>query len=96
MSWEQKKSIVIQILIKMKPYRDIADGLLILIESQYVTDEIIDTLISLIYKSMSSIEDITSTQKMQQAITVLNTIKEQEQQSQQQDIQEAENLLSQI
>jgi hypothetical protein len=80
----------------MKPYRDIADGLLILIESQYVTDEIIDTLISLIYKSMSSIEDITSTQKMQQAITVLNTIKEQEQQSQQQDIQEAENLLSQI
>jgi hypothetical protein len=51
-----KKQLVIQILTRLKSYRNLADGLLTLVESSYVEKGTIDGLIMLISESLQTMK----------------------------------------
>ena len=50
----QRKELIIKVLEKMQWHRDIAQDLLVIVKSSYCTDEILDSLINLISKSIKS------------------------------------------
>jgi len=53
---DQKKEIVIKILERLQWYRDMAADLLVIVESSYCTDEILDSLINIMDKSMKTVK----------------------------------------
>ena len=53
---EIKKQLLIKVLTKLKPYRNLAEGILALIESSYVDNQTIDGIIRLINQSMKRVK----------------------------------------
>jgi hypothetical protein len=39
---EKKKKLIIKVLTKLKPYRNLAEGILALVESSFCTDKTLD------------------------------------------------------
>ena len=52
-----KKIIIQQLLEKLIPHRDLAEGLLLIVQSQEITDEIVDSLIAIFTESIKIIND---------------------------------------
>ena len=52
-----KKIIIQQLLEKLIPHRDLAAGLLLIVRSQEITDEIVDGLIVIFTESIETIND---------------------------------------
>ncbi|MEI8009497.1 MAG: hypothetical protein WCI00_09425 [bacterium] len=53
---EIKKQLLIKVLTKLKPYRDLAEGILALVESSYVDNQAIDGIIRLINQSIKTVK----------------------------------------
>ena len=54
---QQKKQLLIKILTKLKPHRDLADGILALVESGYADEQAIDGVIHVIANSVKMIQN---------------------------------------
>lgn len=53
---EQKKALLIKILTKLNPYRNLAEGILALLQSSYIDDKAIDGVITIISQSIKSVK----------------------------------------
>lgn len=77
---EQKKKLLIKVLKKLKPYRNLADGFLALLESEYVTDEIVDKLIGALQDATDQVNKENEKEKMNKGLKLMKKIKNREDQ----------------
>lgn len=72
---EQKKQLLIKVLEKLKPYWDLAEGILALIESTYADEKLFDWIIHVINTSIKTVKNKTNRQKMQKWLEKIQEIK---------------------
>lgn len=77
---EQKKELLIKVLKKLQPQRDMAEGFLALIESEYITDNIMNMLISTLQESIEAIKGDSEKEKFKKGLKLIRKIKNQEEQ----------------
>lgn len=75
---EQKKKLIIKVLTKLKPYRNLAEGILALVESSYVDEKTIDGILSLINQSIKSVKNNKSKIKLEKSLEIIQKIHHQE------------------
>lgn len=54
---EQKKELLIKVLKKLQPYRDMTEGILALMESSYIDEKTIDAVIHTISQSIKTVKN---------------------------------------
>lgn len=52
-----KKQLIINVLTKLKPYRNLAEGLLALVESDYSDEKCLDGLVQLLATSIKDVKN---------------------------------------
>jgi hypothetical protein len=62
---EKKKELIIKVLTKMKPYRNLAEGILALVESSYMDEKTIDGILHIMNQSIKSIKKENEKELMQ-------------------------------
>lgn len=72
---EKKKELIIKVLTKMKPYRNLAEGILALVESNYMDEKTIDGIIHIMNQSIKSIKKENEKELMQKWIEKIQKIK---------------------
>jgi len=75
---DQKKEIVIKILERLQWYRDMAADLLVIVESSYCTDEILDSLINIMDKSMKTVKKWNEKKIMEKSLLKIQHIRQME------------------
>ena len=61
---EQKKQLLIKVLQKMETYRNVATGILALVESSYIDEKTIDGVISILTSSIKDVKENSKKQSM--------------------------------
>lgn len=89
---DQKKKLIIQVLTKLKPYRNLAEGILALVESPYIDEKSIDGIIKFIADGIKHIKAKQQGDWVQR----LKTLEIEHHEKEMQDIQEAEDMLKTI
>lgn len=89
---KQKKALLINVLTKIKPYRNLAEGFLVLVEQ---TEDIsfIEVLLSLIKRQMSTIKNEQTKQRVINEIHKIKKIKYDETQINKKDKEDADKIL---
>ncbi len=77
---EQKKKLLIKVLTKLKPYRNLAEGFLALLESEYVTDKIMDNLISALQESIEVVKTDSEKDTFKKGLRLIKKIRNKEEQ----------------
>ncbi len=90
---EKKKKLLIQVLTKIKPYRDLAEGILALVESSYIDEKAIDGVIHLISQSIKTVQKKSDKTKLQKWLEKIQKIKQMEEDEKMSE-GELENILS--
>jgi uncharacterized protein Yka (UPF0111/DUF47 family) len=75
---EQKKKLLIKVLKKLKPHWHMAEGFLALVESSYITDNIIDKLIGALQESIQTVTKETEKDRFKKGLDLVQKIKIQE------------------
>lgn len=91
-----KKIIIQQLLEKLIPHRDLAAGLLLIVQSQEITDEIVDGLIAIFTESIETINDTQIQKHLIQTQQKLKDMKLLEQQQRRNEQWDAELMLLDI
>lgn len=73
-----KQELLIQTLEKLVPYRELADGILALVQSEYADDETIDAVIHLISQSIRTTKKEQEKIILQKWLEKIQTIKHME------------------
>ncbi len=92
---EQKKLLILKVLEKLRWHRDLAEDLIILVESSYCTDSVLDSLINLIYKSMKTIQKGNEKEFVQRSLEKIQKIRQIEKETEMSD-EELDVLLDNI
>lgn len=71
-----KKALVIKVLEKLSPKRDLADGIIALLTKTHVDEQTIDGLISIINKAMHTIQSKQNANALQKSLDVLHKIQD--------------------
>ena len=69
-----KKAILQETLQQLLPHRDLAEGFLVIINSQDITDEILDNFITILSESIKTVEDNTTRENLLKAKNQLKDI----------------------
>lgn len=77
---ENKKKFLIKVLKKLQPQRDMAEGFLALLESEYVTDEIMDKLISALQESIEVVKTDSEKDTFKKGLKLIKKIRNKEEQ----------------
>lgn len=72
---ENKKQLVLKILNKLKWYWNRADELIVMVNSVYCTDEVLDSLINFINDAIKSTKQDQEKQALQKSMIQLQKIK---------------------
>ena len=91
-----KKEYLIFLLEKLQPYRQLAEGILALIQETEVTDETLDAVLKLLQEGVKTVKSHKGQEVFQKAITLVQKIKQQSDLQQEKDEAESEILLQQI
>lgn len=91
-----KKEVLINILDKLSPYRDMAIWLKAMIELWHMDDSFTDNLITIINGSIKNTTSLVTKTKLQKASQILQDIRTQSEKQQQIDIQNADQLLESL
>jgi hypothetical protein len=75
---EQKKQLLIKVFTKIKPYRDMAEGVLALLESTYCTDKTIDGLMKLLQDSLKTVKTDKEKSIFKKSLQLIKKIRNQE------------------
>ena len=75
---EKKKELLIGVLIKLKPYRDLAEGILALVESSYVDENVIDGVIRVLAKTLREIKGKQQRSALQKGMKIIRKMKKEE------------------
>jgi len=86
---DQKKELIIKVLTKLKPYRNLAEGILALVKSEYIDEKSIDGIIKFTAKGIKNIKAKQQDNRVQK----VKKLEEKHHEREAQDIQEAEDLL---
>ena len=92
---EKKKEIVLQILDRLKWYWNRADELIVMVNSVYCTDEVLDSLINFINDAVKSAKQNEEKQALQKSMIQLQKIKELEEKEKYSD-EELDSILDNI
>ena len=87
-----KKEILLQILEKLKPYRDIAEGLQVFVKSEYASAETLDNIIHFLQEKIQQVKYMKQGRQEQKVKDIQHKATDE----QQKDIQDAEDLLAQL
>jgi len=91
---EQKKQLLIKVLTKLKSYRDLAEGILALINKWFYSEEMINKILLIINDTIKETKSEKHKNAFQKAAEIIKKIKEKEQlENNEEDI---ESLLSNI
>ena len=86
----KKRDLLIWIMEGLVWYWDIAPGMLVLVKSQFVTPELLDSLTQILSDAMKNIKDEEALKKMGDSIDFLKRMKEAELQERNESIKLAE------
>jgi hypothetical protein len=86
---DQKKKLIIQVLTKLKPYRNLAEGILALVESPYIDEKSIDGIIKFIADGIKHIK----AKQQDEWVQKVKKLEAKHHEREIQDVQEAEDLL---
>ena len=75
---EKKKKLIIKVLTKLTPYRNLAPGILALVKSSYVDEKTIDGVIKIMAKALKNVKNKQQKSKLQQGIEIIKKIHTQE------------------
>lgn len=92
---DQKKKLLIQILNKLKPHRELSEGILALIESWYADEKTIDGVIHVIANSIRTLKDDEQKTILQKWLEMVQKIKDMEENEKMSE-EELDNLLADI
>lgn len=92
---EKKKQIVLQILDRLKWYWSRAEELIIMVNSVYCTDEVLDSLINFINEAVQSAKKDVEKEALQKSMIQLQKIKEMEEKEKYSD-EELDKILDNI
>lgn len=93
---DQKKEILIKLLAKLQPYRNLAEGISALVKSSYMDDQALDWLLVLFAQSIKKIQGKKEKEKLETAIKVVKKLKTKEAKEKDKESEEAEELLRTI
>jgi hypothetical protein len=75
---EKKKQLLLKVLKKLQPYRNLAEGLIALVDSKYIDEKTIDGLLVIINQSIKNVKQSKNKEKMVKAVEIVEKIKQQE------------------
>ena len=75
---DQKKQLVIKVLEKLEWYWDIASDLLVIVKSSYCTDELLNSLISLVNKAIKTAKKDEEKSVLERSLQQIQKIKQME------------------
>jgi len=90
---EQKKKFLIKVLKKLQPQWNLAEGFLALLESKYVTDEIMDTLIGALQEALEVVKSDKEKETFKRWLKLVKKIKNQEDKEEKMTDEELDRLL---
>lgn len=93
---DKKKGLLLKVLKKLQPYRNLAEGLIALVDSKYINEKTIDGLLVIINQSIKNVKEGTERTKLQKAVEVVQKIKHSESIEKEQEAEEVERLLEDI
>ncbi|MCX6824850.1 MAG: hypothetical protein NTY80_01380 [candidate division SR1 bacterium] len=91
---EEKKQLLIKVLTKLMPYRNLAEGILALVESSFADERTMNGIVLLINQSIKTITNSKEKEKLEQGIELIKKIQQQENKDKKQE--NIEDLLSTI
>jgi len=89
---ERKKQLLIKVLTKLKPHRNLAEGILALVESSYVDEKTIDGVLLIINQSIKNVKNQQEKMQLEKSMEAIKKI----QQKEDQDKESIESLLDNI
>ena len=92
---EIKKKLLINVLTQLKPYRNLAEGILALIESSYVDDQAINGIIYLINQSITTVKKENEKTMLKKGLEKIQEIKRMEEANKMPE-SELDNILADI
>lgn len=96
---EQKKQLIIKVLQRLKWHRNMAEDLIILIESSYCTKELIDSITNKINAAIKTVKNNSDKNALRKWIEVIQKIKQKEESEEMTDEEldaELDNVLNTI
>lgn len=73
---DQKKELVIKVLERLQWHRTMAQDLSVIVKSSYCTDEILDSLISLINKAIKTVKKNDEKTILEKSLTQIQKIRQ--------------------
>lgn len=77
---EKKRQLLIKVLKKLEPYWNLATGFLALLESEYISDEIMDKLMGALQDAIEQVTKERDKMKFRKGLKIIKKIKNQEEQ----------------
>lgn len=75
---EKKKELLIKVIKKLEPHRNLADGIVALLETVPVDEKIIDGILDIIQKALVRSQKAESKKRLSKAHEIVKKIREQE------------------
>ncbi|EKD25135.1 MAG: hypothetical protein ACD_80C00113G0003 [uncultured bacterium (gcode 4)] len=91
---DEKKKLLIKILTKLIPYRNLAEGILALMESSYADEKTIDGILLLMNQSITTVKNKKVKEKLQKGTELIKKIQQKE--NDEKDKENIEDLLDAI
>ena len=77
-SMNQKKELVTKVLEKLEWYREMAPDLLVIVKSSYCTDELLNSLINMLNKSIKTVKKTDEKKILEKSLQQIQKIKQME------------------
>jgi len=75
---DTKKQLLLKVLKRLQPYRNLAEELVALVDSKYIDEKTIDGLLAIINQSIKNVKDSKNKAKMVKAVAIVEKIKQKE------------------
>ena len=92
---EQKKSLVMEVLRRLQPYREMASDLFVIVKSSYCNEELLNAIINLLNKSIKNVVKGNQKEAIEKSIEQIKRIRDIEEKEKLDDM-EIDDILSAI
>lgn len=75
---EQKKQLLIKVLQKLQPYRNLAEGIIILLNKNKLEKSVVDDLVKLVAHAIKDVKTVKNKNQIIQSLEKIRKIKEEE------------------
>lgn len=75
---DKKKQLLLKVLVKLQAYRDLASGLIALVDSKYIDEKTIDGILMIINQSIKHVKWEQEKTKLIKAMDIVQKMKHQE------------------